>query len=41
MHIADDNNKRKKMKSVVDRYEKPRLGLEGLQTGETRKKKKK
>jgi hypothetical protein len=29
------------MKSVVERYEKPRLGLEGLQTGEIRRKKKK
>jgi hypothetical protein len=29
------------MKSVVDRYEKPRLGLGGLQTGEVRRKKKK
>jgi hypothetical protein len=41
LHIADDNNKGKKMKSAVDRYEKPLLGLGGLQTGEIRRKKKK
>jgi hypothetical protein len=29
------------MKSVVDRYEKPRLGLGGLQIGEFGRKKKK